>query len=160
MRTIIILLLLCCCASCKVQQHATHQSDAHTESKHLMVYDTTHVTLVTSIRDTTHTTVTNHVTEKITEQYDAETGKLKQRITERERDVTILQTQIRALQERFDSLAAARVDTLAETTDLHEEDESHKESESKTPSFLWIVIYLIIGVVAGLVIRWVSKRIL
>lgn len=159
MKTIIILLLLCCCASCKVQQHATRQSDAHTESKHLMVYDTTHVTLVTSIRDTNHSAMKHHATEKITEQYDAETGKLKQRITERERDVTLLQTQIRALQERFDSLAAARVDTLAETTDLHTEDESHKESESKTP-WTGIIAAAILGAIFAGWLLWKAYKFL
>lgn len=159
MRTIIILLLLCCCASCKVQQHATHQSDAHTESKHLMVYDTTYLVEHVVTYDTNYVTIKSEGKEHIVEEYDKETGNLTKRITDRETSDEMQQRQLNSHEQRIEQLEASMKENKSDKSDTHEEDESHKESKPTTP-WTGIIAAAILGAIFAGWLLWKAYKFL
>lgn len=145
--------------SCKVQQHATHQSDAHTESKHLMVYDTTYLVEHVVTYDTNYVTIKSEGKEHIVEEYDKETGNLTKRITDRETSDEMQQRQLNSHEQRLEKLEASMKENKSDKSDTHEEDESHKESESKTP-WTGIIAAAILGSIFAGWLLWKAYKFL
>ena len=134
-------------ASCKTKEKVTTHIDTDTQVE--VVTDSIHYVITTNLVDTTH--IVKIETEKIKtiEEFDPETGILRQRITESERNAQSLLDQITLLQARIDSLQAhSDVEIQQEVQVTHKEKKSSNTQKIITLIFgialLGVMVYIAI----------------
>ena len=87
--------------------------------------------------------------------YDPETGKLRQRVTESERELQSVLDQMRSLQAHIDSIETHRNDSLAAKTD--EVTEKETETAITVPWYVGLGSALLLCALACCAARWTSR---
>ena len=137
--------------SCSVQRHV--ETITHRDTTRVVLADSVRYEVTTAFRDTTHYEKTETEKVRTVEYYDPETGKLRQRVTESERELQSVLDQMRSLQHRIDSIESHRNDSLAAKTD----EVTEKDTEAESPWAVRIAM-VCVAVFLGFVIS-IWKRI-
>ena len=151
-RLIILLFATLALTSCSVQRHV--ETVTHRDTTHVVLADSVRYEVTTNVIDTTHVVQTETEKVRVVEYYDPETGKLRQRVTESERELQSILDQMRSLQAHIDSIEAHRNDSLAAKTD--EVTESNTEVEN--PWVPRVVIICLLALICGVVWAWLKLR--
>ena len=137
--------------SCSVQRHV--ETITHRDTTHVVIADSVKYEVTTNIVDTTHYIHTENEKVRVVEYYDPETGKLRQRITESERELQSIIDQMRSLQQHIDSIESHRNDSLVAKTDEVKESKTDVENP-------WVERVVIICLIALdlILIAWLKLR--
>ena len=141
MERLIILFAALLLTSCSVQRHV--ETITHRDTTHVVLADSVRYEVKTNIRDTAHVVQTETEKVRVVEYYDPETGKLRQRVTESERELQSILDQMRSLQAHIDSIETHRNDSLAAQTDEVTEKDTETESPwaARLSLVFWVVLF-------------------
>ena len=139
--------------SCSVQRHV--ETITHRDTTRVVLADSVRYEVTTNIVDTTHVVQTEKEKVRVVEYYDPETGKLRQRVTESERELQSVLDQMRMLQQHIDSIEAHRNDSLAAKTD--EVTEKDTETAITVPWYVGLGSALLLCALACCAARWTSR---
>lgn len=141
----LIILAALALTSCSVQRHV--ETITHRDTTHVVLADSVKYEVTTNIVDTTHVVQTEKEKVRVVEYYDPETGKLRQRVTESERELRSILDQMRMLQQHIDSIEAHRNDSLAAKTD----EVTESKTEVENPWVERVVIICLFALICGVV---------
>jgi hypothetical protein len=139
-RLTILLFAALLLTSCRVRRHV--ETITHRDTTHVVLADSVRYEVKTNIRDTAHVVQTETEKVRVVEYYDPETGKLRQRVTESERELQSILDQMRSLQAHIDSIETHRNDSLAAKTDEVTEKETEVENSwvARLSLVFWVVL--------------------
>lgn len=150
----LIILAALLLTSCSVQRHV--ETITHRDTTHVVLADSVKYEVTTNIVDTTHVVQTEKEKVRVVEYYDPETGKLRQRVTESERELQAVLDQMRMLQQHIDSIESHRNDSLAAKTD--EVTEKKSKTAITMPWYVGIGGLLLLCALVGYGTRWFCRR--